>query len=54
MDGYTYVQNVLKADNNDVSILLLKLKKRENSAVEFKASCLKREVAMIGMSVPGM
>ncbi len=40
MDGYTYIKNVLEAEGRDVDKLLLKLCKRENSAVEFKASFL--------------
>lgn len=40
MDGYTYIKNVLDYDNKNIDTLLLKLKKRENSAVEFKASFL--------------
>ncbi|MGN0866487.1 MAG: RNA-binding domain-containing protein, partial [Oligosphaeraceae bacterium] len=43
MDGFTYIKNVLESDGRDVDKLLFKLCKRENSAVEFKASFLPKK-----------
>lgn len=40
MNGYTFVQNVLKHDNAVLDRLLTVLEKQENAAIEFKASFL--------------